>query len=247
QVVLYGIIFCFILLPFLLLKKNYQEADKSKNYFAYDFASNLMKSVKKDAILLTDVWDHYSPWLYLRYIELKRPDVIYLDKELCRRSWYFDYVKMSHPGLFRTSQEEIRQFLEEVHPFENRLPFDPNVIQEAYINMLNSFIVKNYAEKPIYDDLVRESNVGQMFVRIPEGLTYRLRDSVRYYPFDFPDLELRGIKDEGIYKDGRTLDILRQYSLMVGARINYLTYFNQKSEASKLKERYLGYLTGPIR
>jgi len=247
KVIWYGIIFCFILLPFIILKKNYFEADKSKNYFAYDFASNLMGSVKKDAILLTDVWDHYSPWLYLRYIELKRPDVTYLDKELCRRSWYFDYVKMSHPGLFRTSQEEIKKFIKEVYPFENQLSFDPYVIQEAYVNMLNSFLVKNHEQNPIYDDLVRQTKIGKTFVKIPEGLVYSLKDSVGYYPFDFPDFLLRGIKDERIYKDDRSLNTLKQYPLMIDARINYLTYFNQKTEALKLKEKYLEYLTEAIR
>ncbi|KPK77224.1 MAG: hypothetical protein AMJ89_02825 [candidate division Zixibacteria bacterium SM23_73] len=247
QVISYGIILCFSLVPFIILKKNYFEANRSENYFAYDFASNLMRSVKKDAIILTDVWDHYSPYLYLRYIELKRPDVVYLDKELCRRSWYFDYVNMIHPHLFRTSQEEIKEFIGEVYPFENRLPFDPHVIQEAYINMLNSFLVKNHEEKPIYDDLLGETKIGKIFVKIPEGLVYSLKDSVKYYPFDFPDFQLRGIKNERIYKDDRTLNILKQYPLMIGARINYLTYFNQISEASKLKENYLEYLTEPIR
>jgi hypothetical protein len=86
-----------------------------------------------------------------------------------------------------------------------------------------------------------------MFVKIPEGLVYSLKDSVKYYPFDFPDFQLRGIKDENIYKDDRTSNILKQYRLMIDARINYLTYFNRKSEALKLKEKYREYLTEPIR
>jgi len=242
----YGIIFCFILLPFIFLKKNYFEADKSKNYLAYDFVSNLMRSAKKDAIILTDVWDHYSPWLYLRYIEMKRPDVDYLDKELSRRSWYFDYVKMNYPDLYGTSQEEIKKFVKEVYPFENQLPFNPYVIEEAYNNMLNSFLVKNFGQKPIYDDMLIQTKIGKMFVKIPEGLVYSLKDSVKYYTFDFPDFQLRGIRDERIYKDDRTLNILKQYPLMIQARINYLTYFSQKSEVLKLQKNYLKYLTEAI-
>ncbi|MFH1336235.1 MAG: DUF2723 domain-containing protein, partial [Candidatus Zixiibacteriota bacterium] len=82
-----ALILLFILLPLVLLNKNYFQADRSGDHFAYDFASNLMRSVKKDAVLMTNVWDHYSPWLYLRFVELKRPDLSYLDVELCRRSW----------------------------------------------------------------------------------------------------------------------------------------------------------------
>jgi hypothetical protein len=247
KLLLYGIIFCFVLLPFVMLKKNYFETDQSKNYLAYDFASNLMRSVKKDAIILTDVWDHYSPWLYLRYIELKRPDVTYVDQELSRRSWYFYYVKMSYPDLFKTSQDEINKFIKEVYPFENQLPFDPYVIEQAYVNMLNSFLVKNYAEKPVYDDILIERKIGEMFVKIPEGLVFCLKDSLKYYSFDFPDFQLRGIKDQTIYKDERALLRLKQYSLMINDRINYLTYFHRKSEALNLQERYREYLNEPIR
>ncbi len=242
RVISHSIILCFLLIPLIVLKKNYYEGDRSRNYLAYDFASNLMRSVKKDAIILTDVWDHYSPWLYLRYIELKRPDVGYLDKELCRRSWYFNYIRMNYPDLFRTSQTEIKKFIKEVHPFENQLRFDPFVIEEAYVNMLNSFFAKNYGQKQVYDDLLGEKKIGQMFVKIPEGLVYRLKDSVKYYPFDFPDLELRGIDDQGLYKDERTLNNLKQYPLMVEARMNYLAYFDRKNEALKLKQKYLEYL-----
>jgi hypothetical protein len=243
----YGIIVCFILLPLILLKKNYYESDKSKNYLAYDFAANLMRSVKKDAIVLTDFWDHYSPWLYLRYIELKRPDVTYLDKELSRRSWYFDFVKISYPDLFKASQEEINKFIKEVYPFENQLSFNPYVIEEAYNNMLNSFFIKNYGQKPIYDDMLLETKIGKMFAEIPEGLVYSLKDSVKYYPFDFPDFQLRGVKDEKIYKNDRTFNDLNKYPFMIQARITYLNYFNHQSEASNLKEKYLKYFSESIR
>ncbi len=243
----YGIVLCFIFLPFVILKKNYHEADRSKSYFAYDFASNLMRSVKKDAVMLTDVWDHYSPWLYLKHVELKRPDVVYLDKELCRRTWYFDYIKTNYPDLFSASQEEIKRFLQRVYPFENQLSFDPYVIEDAYLSMLNSFLVKNSGQRPIYDDLLVDTKVGEMFVKIPEGLVFAAKDSARYYAFDFPDFQLRGITDERIYKDDRTINVLKQYPLMIDTRIKYLSYFNKESEASKLKDKYLEYLTKPIR
>jgi hypothetical protein len=170
-----------------------------------------------------------------------------VDQELSRRSWYFDYVKISYPDLFKTSQDEINKFIKEVYPFENQLPFDPYVIEEAYTNMLNSFLVKNYAVKPIYDDLVRETKIGEMFVKIPEGLVYSLKDSLKYYSFDFPDFQLRGIKDQTIYKDERALLRLKQYSLMINDRINYLTYLHRKSEALKLQDKYDEYLDEPIR
>jgi len=84
---------CFIILPLITLKANYFQQDRSNNYLAYEWGKNSLRSVKKDAIILTNIWDHYSPWLYLRYIENLRPDVRAVELRLAIRSWHFDYIK----------------------------------------------------------------------------------------------------------------------------------------------------------
>ncbi len=234
----YGFLLSFILLPLILLKKSYLENDRSQNFFAYDFVSNVMRSVKKDAIILTNIWDHYSPWLYLRYVELKRPDVNFLDIELCRRSWYFDYVKQNCGDLYRKSEAEIKRFIQDVYPFENRQPYDPQVIEEAYENMLNSFLSYNFRYKPLYDDMMGKGKIGQIYFRIPEGLVFSLEDSLKYYPYDFPDFQLRGILDKNVYRDDRTLFHLKRYPLMIDLRIRYLLSFKKDKEADALLRRY---------
>jgi len=240
------IIIFFILLPLILLKKNYFEADRSRNYLAYDFASNIMRSVTKDAIILTNVWDHYSPWLYLRFIELKRPDVVYLDTELCRRSWYFDYIKQSYGDLHRKSQGEIERFLKEVYPFENRQPFNPQIIERAYVNMLNSFLFKNFKSRPLYDDMAGEIKFGKMYLKIPEGMVFSLEDSLKYHPYDFPDFELGGVLDQSTLKDDRSLFNLKRYPFMIDLRIKYLLHFKQEEEADALFKKYEALLSEPI-
>lgn len=236
-----------VLLPLLLLRTNYFEADRSRDFFAYDFASNVMRSVKKDAVILTNVWDHYSPWLYLRFIELKRPDVDYLDTELCRRTWYFDYVEQNYDDLYQTSQVEIKRFLREVQPFENRQPFEPQVIEGAYVSMLNSFLTKNFENRPLYDDLIGGPKVGKMYLRVPEGMVFSLKDSLRYYPYEFPYFELRGVLDRKVHKGERTRFNLRSYPLMIDLRLRYLSEFKQEEEARALVNRYQTLLGQPIR
>ena len=68
----------------------------------------------------------------------------------------------------------------------------------------------------------------------PEGLVFRIRTELAYYPYKFPDWELRGIRDLRIYKDGRTLYHLPQYPLMLRKRASYLTDFKQEAEAAEL-------------
>ena len=237
----------FFLLPLILLKSNYYEANRSENHLAYDFASNIVRSTKKDAVILTNVWDHYSPWLYLRFVESKRPDIDYLDTELCRRSWYFDYVRQSCGDLYGRSEKEIKRFLKEVYPFENRQPFDSQVIERAYIGMFNSFLDKNFDSRPLYDDLIGGPKVGPGYLRIPEGMVLSLKDSLRYYHYEFPHFEVRGIVDRNIHKSDRTLFNLKRYPFMIDLRLRYLSDFDREAEAQSLFRRYESLLTEPLR
>ena len=243
---LHLILALFILLPGVIFEKNYLRADRSGDFFAHDFASNIIRSAKKDAIILTNVWDHYSPWLYLRFVESKRPDVNYLDTELCRRTWYFDYVKQNYGDLYQTSANEIQKFLKEVQPFENRQPFDPQVIERAYIGMFDSFLDRNFNSRPLYDDLIGGLKVGKAYLRIPEGMVFSLRDSLTYYPYDFPDFEFRGVMDRNVYKHDRTLFNLKRYPFMIDLRLRYLSEFKQEKEATPLFRRYELVLTRPL-
>ena len=245
--VLHAGIIIFIILPFLLFKKNYFQTDRSPDHFACDLASNIMRSAKKDAIIVTNDWDHYSPWLYLRWVELKRPDVKYLDVELCRRSWYFNYVRRNYADLYEKSENQISRFVQEVYPFENRQPFNSQIIENAYVNMLGSFLLKNFSAKPLYDDVIGEVKFEKPYIKVPEGMIFALKDSLAYYPYDFPALEMRGILDKGIYKEDRTLFNLKRYTFMIDARLRYLSYFKQDRDVGILQDKYRKLLEEPIR
>ena len=239
------LIFVFFIFPLLNLTKNYFEQDRSKNFFAYDYAKNILRSVKKDAIILTNIWDHYSPWLYLRYVENLRPDVKFIDVRLAIRSWHFDYLKNAYPDLFALSKEEIEEFEKQVFLFEHQMPFNPNEIEQRYVGMFRSIITKNYETCPIYYDLMVNKEVRNIdlwvsknLAKIPEGTIFRLKKLVDFYPYDFPDLKLRGVTDENVYKDERVQVNLSLYSTMIKNRISYLEYFGKKTEAKNLEKTY---------
>jgi len=240
----------FFVLPLLNLLKNYSEQDKSKNTFAYQYAENILRSVEKDAIILTNVWDHYSPWLYLRYIENLRPDVRFIDVRLAIRSWHFDYLKKNYPSVYDLSQKEIEEFKQQVCLFENQKPYNPEVIERKYVNMLKSFIQKNYPTSPIYYDIIVNQEMKNIDIwvsdnmnKIPEGLVFRLEKELLYYPYEFPELDTQGIADKKIYKDERTLAILRTYPVMIKNRISYLRHYGKDSEAEALLKKYQGLLS----
>lgn len=234
-----------IILPLIPLKMNYFKQDMSRNYLAYEWAKNILRSVKKDAIILTNVWDHYSPWLYLRYIEGLRPDVTFVSTRLAIRSWHFDYLRKAYPQIHKRSQKEIQLFKKQVEIFEKGLLLDNVEIESRYVNMFESILLKNYGRSPLYSDIVPQPDVRNIekmmeekFVKVPEGLVYRLEKEVKYYPYEFPRLNLRGIKDEDVYKSEKTKLKLSYYSIMVRNRMLYLSHFGKEWQAQQLARRY---------
>ncbi len=236
---------CFFILPLITLKANYFQQDRSKNLLAHEWGKNILRSVKKDAIILTNIWDHYSPWLYLRYIENLRPDVRMVELRLAIRSWHFDYLKRAYPEIFQTSEKEIQSFKEQVLLFENNVLLDVSEIESRYVNMAKSILLKNYQKSPLYSDIIPQpevTNIEKMiegrFAKIPEGMVYRLQTEPKYYPYQFPQLNLRGVDDETISKDERTRIKLEYYPVMVKNRILYLSHFKEDSLAQDLANRY---------
>lgn len=232
------LIILFSSLPLINLFRNYFKQDESRNYFAHDYAENILRSIRKDSIVLTKIWDHYSPWLYLRYVENKRPDVRFIDAELSRRSWYLKYIQQNYPELYQKSEKEINRFREQVYLFENGKPYDPNVIEKSYVDMIQSFLLKSYPEKPVYADLITDEKFLTPFIQFPEGLVFRLQKDMGYYPYSYPEFQLRGILDQQIYKDDRTLFYFKDFSGMIQNKISYLLYFKQDSLAQNLKGKY---------
>ncbi len=238
RVITTGIILLFILFPLILLKKNYFEQDKSRSYFAYDLNSNILRSARKDGLILTQLWGHYSPWLYLRYVELRRPDLAILSKDLCFYSWYADYIKQNHPQIYKNSEDLITAYDREVVPFEDGASYDLRIIGMKYQEMLNGFLLRNMNYRPVYENLVGEQEIGNMLVKIPEGLIYAMKDTLAYYPYDFPDFQLRGITDQNVYRDERTRLFLLLYPLMIEERIKYSQQFGMTEQADALSEKY---------
>jgi hypothetical protein len=233
-----GIILLFILLPLIRVKDNYFEQDKSRSYFAYDLNSNILRSARKDGLILTQLWGHYSPWLYLRYIELKRPDLVILDKDLCFYSWYANYIEQNYPQTYENSEDLITEYGREVVLLEDGDSYDLNIIGRKYRDLLNGFLLRNLDYRPVYENLVGEQEIGNMLVKIPEGLIYCMKDTLAYYPYDFPDFRLRGITDRSIYRDERTRLFLLLYPLMIEERITYLQQFGRTDAVEALSEKY---------
>lgn len=132
------------------LMLNWQEYDQSQNLAPLDGVHNLYASAETNALIFCADWDIVSPWLYSHFALGERPDVILIDNELARRSWYFDWIRHVDARLYEHAQPEIEAFLPQVRKFERSEPYDPQQIETAYQRMLMKFL--QYRARPLYID-----------------------------------------------------------------------------------------------
>jgi hypothetical protein len=127
-------------LPLLSLATNYHQAGHRGYTYADDFVRSVLEPAAPNALILTSDWTFVSPALYLHHVEHVRPDITFFDVELLRRSWYFSYVRKRAPWLAEKTGKSINEFLHELAKYENNQPYDPEVITNKYVTMLNGFI-----------------------------------------------------------------------------------------------------------
>ena len=111
---------------------------------------------------------------YYQQVERLRPDVTIIDPELLRRSWYLEQLRRQHPWLYQGSQPEIRAFLEELAQFEREVPYEAAEIEARYTLMINSFIDRSFPGHPVYVTFEVAPKFGADYLRVPEGLAFRL-------------------------------------------------------------------------
>lgn len=70
----------------------YPLQDRSRNYFAHDFANNLLSYLPRDSILLTNGDNDTFPLWYLQIVEGVRRDVNVVNIPLTNTSWYMKNV-----------------------------------------------------------------------------------------------------------------------------------------------------------
>ncbi len=219
---------------------HWRENDLSRDFIPYDFGQNVLRSAEPNALVLTNNWDIYSPILYLQYIERARTDVAMVDKELLRRSWYFKYLREQHPWLIRDSEPEVSAYLAMLDEFEAGTLKDNAEIQRRYLAMITSFIQKALSAsppRPVYltlnpaNDPMDFPGIAPGLHKVPCGLLYRVQSEDSVVPCR-PDYELRGVFDQGIYKDERTLVNLSNYPRMGYERAMVLASHQRFSEAA---------------
>jgi hypothetical protein len=226
-----------VMISFLPLALNYSTVDESDFRMVEEYSQDVLKSVEPNAIILTYQWDYFvAAMYYLQIVEHVRPDVIVIDKELMRRSWYYVQMEARYPWLVEQNKREIDAFQLELDKFEHDLPYNPQVIEGRYAALIRSILIKNYPTRPIYATQEIEPEYLSAFKMVPSGLTFRLyADTLTHPPLPVPTYGFHIPTRNDQYTDG----MLNLYARSYVNHAIYVNLFNKPDSALALVDAAL--------
>ena len=241
--------FAMIFICLIPLSQNFSKVDESKNYFVEEYTLNVFESASENAIIFSTQWDFWiSSSFYQQFVKNIRPDIVVIDKELMRKTWYMHHIKIIYPEIYENSKAEFEAYTTELFKFEANTDRytkpasetdrqDLIRIQTTFLNLLNSIVDKNYDSRGIYTTFEIEQEkmekFGKDYNRVPEGLLIKLTKEKGYVEYKEPDFKYT-FTDR---KEYHYNFIMNAYYSAYLSRANYLMNYAKFDEAEELLKR----------
>jgi tetratricopeptide (TPR) repeat protein len=240
-----------ILIPGTALAGNWSYDNRGHYFIARDYIGNILSTMQPGGMLLTRDWQVYSPLLYLQAIETVRPDVVAIDINQLRRSWYFDYLRRVYPETMKAAEDQVDAFLEDLRHWEQ----DPDLYQRdltlnqrintRFFDMISAFVGNHITSAPVYVTLDVAANrdgadaeltkrLASAYQFIPQGLVFQMSQERAFQNPPAANLVTRGLVD-GTLKfdedDVVTKKVIPVYANMLYNRGRYLAVSGRHEEA----------------
>lgn len=162
----------------------FRKSDKSSLYLSRDYAESILSFLPESSVYLANApgalaWEEVSPLIYLQTVEKLRTDVLVVDKELLRRSWYVIWLDKSDSGLSTHWEKEFAEFLNLLCSWEKGESVDIEKLQLSFEDLI--FSIYTYAK-----------NKGGFFVSNPPGGQFS----------SHPDPDLKKLRDRDFLPHG---------------------------------------------
>lgn len=179
---------------------NLKVTDQSKTFTFQDYTKSVLSSTLPNSLILSYQWDYLiSPSYYFQIVEGYRKDVTIIDKELLRRSWYYNQIKSSNKHVLAGLDNEVNMFVNALRPFERSEDFDPNLLERLYRTIITKLITENFDRMNVYiaPELVEnEMQKGELvlpegFTIVPDNLLFKVVKDKKYFASKQPDFQIR--------------------------------------------------------
>ncbi|MEG8946344.1 protein O-mannosyl-transferase family [Rosettibacter firmus] len=215
----------------ILFVKNYSKVNQSDVYTFEDYTRSILNSVGKNSIILTYQWDYFvSPSYYFQYVENERKDVVVIDKELLRRSWYYNQIERNNPDVLKNLKSDINNFLLALKPFERSESYDSQLLEKYYQRILTGLISQNIDRRDFYIGLELIQNEMQRgefklpdgYQVIPHLFLFKVVKGNEYVPAPLPEFKIRFPENRNKYINfienivGTMLTLRAMYEIQYG-------------------------------
>ena len=205
-----------------------------------DYTKAVLNTTPKNSIIFSYQWDYFiSASYYYQYVEDFRKDVTVIDKELMRRSWYYNQINNHDQKVLNGVRTEIDQFLVALQPFERDEQFDANKLEALYQLIMSKLISTNINQRDYFiaPELVEQEMKRGEF-KLPEGYNlvphlffYKVVEGNEYVPAPDPDFSIRIATNRNDYIDN--------IENMVGRMLSNRAYYEVQNGRSDRAKIYL--------
>lgn len=193
-------------IPILSLILNYSACDKSDDYAVEEYTRIALESLQPNALIVSAQWDYFcSAFWYKQRIEGERPDVVMIEKELLRRTWYPAQLERWYPDATAPCRNIEKEYLEILERFESDKPYDKTRIQSLFVGYVNCLLDSNYGKRPLYltfDVMQTDPQIGANYLKIPEGFAVRLVREIDSMKIKSRDVDLSLLIKSAKNRDG---------------------------------------------
>ena len=228
---------------------NFINVNQSGVYTFEDYTKAVLNTVPENSIIFSYQWDYFiSESYYYQFVEDYRRDVTVIDKELLRRSWYYNQINNHDSEVLAGVQNEVDQFLVALQPFERDEKFNSNLLENLYRSIMSNLIATNVDQRDYFigpELFDQEMKKGEF--RIPEGYTlvpyllnYKVVKGDEYVPAPDPDFQLRIASNRNYYID----TIENMVGKMLSNRAYYEVKFGRTDRAKIYLKKILKDLPG---
>lgn len=236
----------FIILLVIQFYSSYETVNQRNNYIYQDYTKALLNSVPKNSIVFSYQWDYFiSASYYFQMVENYRKDVTVIDKELLRRSWYYNQLQTNHPSLLNGIKPDVDQFLEALKPFEREEKEKVNgnllemLFKKIMAGLISTNIVKHeyFIAPEIVDGEMRrgEFQLPAGHTLVPYLFLFKVVSSSEYIEAPLPNYNIRFEN-----RDDKYIVALKGFlSSMLIRRAMYELQFNKIERAKIYTEKII--------